>query len=362
MLQDKILDYLEDKKEHRAVKWFQQYMTGPGEGQWMHAHSNIGSAPNNMGNESYFRWTKLATNSKKQVSLNHFLGGFISYAANVNHEEFSKISDMLPILPQDLKPTQMTPFAYPSRPVISMKLVDMVQSMDWDCVRTMRLSDDVAETECARFHTMMDDARNGFCDAVLFTRDVRVVTVGEAMQHVETTFRATTHFRQVIMATHRCVQNYREKYGKDHFIEELRLRQEWFKVVCIDETLDPEMKDMIRLSEEFVLCEALESKWSDEVRHKCSCPCFFRYAVCEHVVVLAMLADPTKKVLPSRNDIRRIRQRASKKRGRPAADGDSDSLDEPRKKPKGREPKEKVLQPGLLSDLESPAEVRSIIP
>ena len=75
-----------------------------------------------------------------------------------------------------------------------------------------------------------------------------------------------------------------------------------------------------------------------------------------------MLADPTKKVLPSRNDIRRIRQRASKKRGRPAADGDSDSLDEPRKKPKGREPKEKVLQPGLLSDLESPAEVRSIIP
>ena len=124
------------------------------------------------------------------------------------------------------------------------------------------------------------------------------------------------------------------------------------------------MRDMIRLSEEFVLCEALESKWSDEVRHKCSCPCFFRYAVCEHVVVLEMLADPTKKVLPSRNDIRRIRQRASKKRGTPAADGDdgdSDSLDEPRKKPKGREPKEKTLQHGLLSDLDSPAEVRSIL-
>ena len=101
MLQENILDYLEEKKEPRAVKWFQEYMTGPGEGQWMHAHSTIGSAPNNMGNESYFRWTKLATNSKKQVSLNHFLGGFISYAANVNHEEFSKISDMLPIQAAD---------------------------------------------------------------------------------------------------------------------------------------------------------------------------------------------------------------------------------------------------------------------
>ena len=98
------------RPKFRAAKWFQQYMTGTGEGQWMHAHSNIGSAPNNMGNESYFRWTKLATNSKKQVSLNHFLGGFISYAANVNHEEFSKISDMLPILPPDLKPTQLRPF------------------------------------------------------------------------------------------------------------------------------------------------------------------------------------------------------------------------------------------------------------
>ena len=77
--------------------------------------------------------------------------------------------------------------------------------------------------------------------------------------------------------------------------------------------------------------------------------------------MLAMLADPTKKILPARNDIRRIRQRASKKLGRPAADGDSDSLDEPRKKPKGREPKEKALQHGLLSDLDSPAEVRSML-
>ena len=113
---------------------------------------------------------------------------------------------------------------------------------------------DVAETEQTRFHTMMGDARNGYCDAVLFTRDVRVVTVGEAMPHMETTFRATTHFRQVIMPTHRCVQAYREKYGMAYFMEHLRLRQERFKRVCIDETLDPDMKDMIRLSEEFVLC------------------------------------------------------------------------------------------------------------
>jgi hypothetical protein len=220
------------------------YMTGPDEGQWMHAHSTIGSAPNNMGNESYFRWTKAASNSKKQVSLNHFLGGFKSYASNVNQEEFAKISDMFPRgnLP-----------------------------------------------------------------------------------------KAGKVFRSV----------YRGRF---------------------EGTVQGDMKDMICLSEEFVLCEALESKWSDEVRHKCTCACFFRNAVCEHVVLLSMLADPSHKILPAKNDIRRIRQRASKKKGRPAADGDSDSLDEPRKKPKGKEPKEKTLMSWLLSDLDSPAEVRSIIP
>ena len=56
--------------------------------------------------------------------------------------------------------------------------------------------------------------------------------------------------------------------------------------------------------------------------------------MCEPVVVLAMLADPTKKVLPERNDIKRIKSRAGKKRGRPAKDCDDDSLDEARKKPK----------------------------
>ena len=32
-----------------------------------------------MGNESYFKWTKAACNSKKNVSLNHFLGHFMAY-------------------------------------------------------------------------------------------------------------------------------------------------------------------------------------------------------------------------------------------------------------------------------------------
>ena len=77
-----------------------------------------------------------------------------------------------------------------------------------------------------------------------------------------------------------------------------------------------------------------------------------------------MLADPAKKVLPERNDIKRIKSRAAKKRGRPAKEGDSDSLEEARKKPKRVAEKEKKLASGLLTDSDgedSVPEVSSIV-
>ena len=57
-------------------------------------------------------------------------------------------------------------------------------------------------------------------------------------------------------------------------------------------------------------------------------------------------------MLPERNDVKRIRSRAGKKRCRPAKDCDYDSLDEARKKPKRVAAKEKQLASGLLSDSE----------
>ena len=129
--------------------------------------------------------------------------------------------------------------------------------------------------------------------------------------------------------------------------------------MCIDgETvLDGQtvgMKDYIRLSEDFVLCQALEAKWRREIRHKCSCVHFIGKAQCEHVVVLAMLADPTKVLLPNRSDLKQIKSRAGRKRGRPAVDVDSDSLEEKRKKPKDtRAEKRTILQSTLLSDSDS---------
>ena len=67
-----------------------------------------------------------------------------------------------------------------------------------------------------------------------------------------------------------------------------------------------------------------------------------------------MLATPTKVLLLNRSDLRQIRSRAVKKRGRPAGVGDSDSLEEQRKKPKElRTEKEPALQSALLSDSES---------
>ena len=78
---------------------------------------------------------------------------------------------------------------------------------------------------------------------------------------------------------------------------------------------------------------------------------FLCQAQCEHVVILAMLAAPTKVLLPNKADLKQIRSRAGRKRGRPAGDIGSDSAEEKRKKPKDkRADKEPMLQCALLSD------------
>jgi hypothetical protein len=119
------------------------------------------------------------------------------------------------------------------------------------------------------------------------------------------------------------------------------------------------MKEYVRLAEDFILCEAMETKWSPEIRHKCCCPIFFSKGQCKHVVVLAMLADPTTFLSPKQSDLKQARSRAGKKCGRPAGNADSDSLDEKRKKQKEKlAEKEPSIQSALLSDLES--EVRHI--
>ena len=66
-----------------------------------------------------------------------------------------------------------------------------------------------------------------------------------------------------------------------------------------------------------------------------------------------MLADPTTVLSPKQSDLKQVRLRAGKKRGRPAGDADSDSLDEKRKKQGKWAEKEPSLQSALLSDLES---------
>lgn len=115
------------------------------------------------------------------------------------------------------------------------------------------------------------------------------------------------------------------------------------------------MKHMIRLAEDFVLLTALEPKWTAEVRHKCSCPEFARKACCEHALILAMMADPDKVTPPDKDDIRRIRQRVTKKKGRPSAEADSDSLDEARKKPRKPAAQVRRFELGAVPDSDEEA-------
>ena len=90
-VQEAMLQYLTAHKEARAVQWFRDYMTGDREGKWMLAHSTIGSSANNMGNESYYKWVKDACNSKRNVSLNHFLGSYSAYLEDISALEYGKL-------------------------------------------------------------------------------------------------------------------------------------------------------------------------------------------------------------------------------------------------------------------------------
>jgi hypothetical protein len=88
-----------------------------------------------MGNEPYIRWLKEATNAKKNVSLNHFLGGFMSYAADASEEEYSKVRGWLPNnFSEKIDTSMLTPWSYPTLPVIPIKVVECVEKMECECV------------------------------------------------------------------------------------------------------------------------------------------------------------------------------------------------------------------------------------
>jgi hypothetical protein len=124
--------------------------------------------------------------------------------------------------------------------------------------------------------------------------------------------------------------------------------------VCVHDNRGEELlrtKEYVRLAKDFVLCEAMKTKWSPKISHKCSCPLFFCKGQCEYVVVLAMLTNTTAVLSPKQSDLKQVRSRAGKKRGRPAGNADSDSLDEKRKKQKGKwAEKGQTLLSALLSD------------
>jgi len=349
-LQGHIVSYLEGMSEHKAAQWFSEYMTGEDEGKWMLAHSSVGTSANNMGNKSYFKWTKAACNSKKNVSLNHFLGHFMAYNSDCAQVEFSKVCPMLPSPPKNLSAGALRPYAYPSSPAVTIQTWERVQRMEWDCIGMIAMAD-VSKADEERFYTAIDTARQNFIDTRLTIRFVMhgSVLVGDAWSYLDSSFRATTMLRQVVMPTQNYLVATRSK-NEERWQAQINARAQLFVRVCIFGTEEVGMKEMIRLSEEFVFCEALEAKWSNQIRHKCSCPDFFRSAQCEHVVVLAMLADQSTSMEPVNADLKKVRQRAGKKRGRPAGDGDSDSLDEKRSRPKKKPAKEAQLLSGLLSD------------
>jgi hypothetical protein len=150
-----------------------------------------------------------------------------------------------------------------------------------------------------------------------------VVTLGDVWSFYNTSevFWETTHLTRVVFPTQQYVEHMHNNYSDwEQKIYEASVK---FLDVCVHDNRGEEqfsMKEYVRLAKDLVLCGAMETKWSPKIRHKleCSCPLFFCKGQCKHVVVLAMLADPTTVLLPQKSDLKQVRSRAGKKCGRPS--------------------------------------------
>ena len=209
-VQDAMLQYLSAHKEKRAVQWFRDYMTGDSEGKWMLAHSTIGSSANNMGNESYYKWIKDACNSRRNVSLNHFLGSYSAYLEDNSALEYGKLlrkqaeelikraeeSEKVADEHAESVEDEHTPSVYASIPKITIKTWEKVQRLDWNCVSEASI--DADEKECERFYAVVDRAGQDF----IASKDSwpGIVTLSDAWSCYDTSevFHATTHLQRVV--------------------------------------------------------------------------------------------------------------------------------------------------------------------
>jgi hypothetical protein len=182
-----------------------------------------------------------------------------------------------------------------------------------------------------------------------------------------------SEMREVIMPTMSYLQRVKDACKERHLVfglnedqtvevrTEVGKRLRMFEAVCLGEK-EASMKDMIRLSEDFVLLVALEEKWSAEIRHKCSCADFFKEAQCEHAVALSLFLTPAEVSVPTDADIRVVNQRRRLKRGRAANDVEDDDKEEQRKKPAPEARPEPTLKEGILSDSEESPGSRGVSP
>lgn len=335
----------------------------------MLSRSTIGTAANNMGQESFYKWLKAACGSKKNSSLNHFLGLLKSYMEDRANLEFSNVRDDLKTCmtvrdgAESLDPAVIRPFAYPSIPKITAKLWDEVGRLELDMMLGISIDGPRGPTGPeARFFNHVERVTADFLESKQHHGIITLSDIWPYYLKSIVTFNPTTDLRRVVMPTKHYVQHVRDKYSD--WEAKIAAQAALFVQACVDGVHETKLglKQYLRLMEDFVLLEALAAKWSLHVRHKCSCPHFFMKGVCAHVVLLAMIADPTRVVIPDDSDLSLIRSRAGKKRGRPAGQADSDSMDERRKKPKDRQSeKEPVLRDGKLPDSDEESEVISFI-
>jgi len=329
-------------------------MTGPGEENWMLAHGYVGASANNLGQEVYYKWLKAATAGKKSVSLPFFMGAMCEYAEDRATDDIAKAEE---------EGENDRLYTFQSVPVVSMKVWERVQQLEPECLAWVCLP--TASNEAFdKYNTLYEEIVDCYYDEHPDVGTVKLVNMLEYARQKDDRQRMTvSEMREVIMPTMSYLQRVKDACKERHLVSELnedqtvevrtevgkRLRM--FEAVCLGEK-EASMKDMIRLSEDFVLLVALEEKWSAEIRHKCSCADFFKEAQCEHAVALSMFLTPAEVSVPTDADIRVVNQRRRLKRGRAANDIEDDDKEEQRKKPAPEVRSEPTLKEGILSDSE----------
>jgi hypothetical protein len=288
----KICEWMLDIGETRAEEWFSKYWCG-NKGRWMLAYAGYGGTIIQNSIESGWKYMKLNITQGLEIGIGLYIAGMVKHLHHSSVEAFEALGE--------------NNGSFTSTPIETKQLYDKLQAM----------------------HPNTFD----FCRAVGASRDWKAFVEGVSLNrsrdddplwkqlydYRERAFSATMT-REVVMPSDRLMKCISADMSHMTLPEQKRCvesKMDRFMAVVRGDVDDMLLHDVLDSMEEFHLLTRLDRKWSDWVRHKCSCVESFKYGICHHAALLAMVSDVSLSI-PTQYCRLAVQSRA--KRGRPSAD------------------------------------------